>query len=97
MRIWVTKWALTAGVMEHEAIECPGFPGMVEVPPTEPGTMKYTLHGEGKEWHRTEQDAIRKAIEMGDKKIAAIKRQIKRIEMTQAGWRNRRDALRNQA
>jgi hypothetical protein len=99
MKIWITKWATTQGIIEAEAEENSGYPGVVQVlsNPAIPGSMAYYLHGEGKDWCRTEYDALEVANKMCGKKIEALKRQGKTLEMKQAVMRNRRDAIRNQA
>jgi hypothetical protein len=99
MKIWITKWATTKGVIEAEGEELSGPPGMVQVlpNPANPGSMAYYLHGEGKDWCRTEYDALEVANKMCGKKIEALKRQVKTLEMKQAVMRNRRDTIRNQA
>jgi hypothetical protein len=94
IKVWNTKWALTQGVLEVEGYDL--TKGMFEV--LGDGTlshMNYYLHGEGRDWHRTEYDALDYAAKLADKKIAALKNQIKKIEMNQARFRNRRETIRN--
>lgn len=96
MKVWMTKYALTpaVGIVEIEVKPCSDIhPAMVEVV----GGMCQYLHGEGREWHRHEYDALEKGILMADKKMESMKKQIKTIEMNQARWRNRRDQIRSQA
>lgn len=96
IKVWNTKWALTQGVLEVEGYDLEK--GMFQV--LGDGTlshMHYYLHGEGRDWHRTEYDALDYAAKLADKKIAALKNQIKKIEMNQARFRNRRETVRNGA
>ena len=93
MKAWCTKWALTRGVIEIEGREEAN--GMIYVS-FAPGSG-YLLHGEGNEWHRTEYDALEHTINMANKKIEALKRQIKKIEMDRTRNLNRREAIRNSA
>lgn len=78
MKVWITKYALTQGIIEKKARECgEGFDGMVK---TEEKYPAY-FHGEGKEWHRTKESAIKRAEEMRQKKIESLKKQIKKLEV----------------
>ena len=72
MRIWNTKYALTRGIVEQEATQ-------VSMTTVKNGVVSY-LHGEGKEWHRTQESAVIRAEEMRTKKIAQIKRKIAKLE-----------------
>lgn len=47
-KVWVTKYALTQGIIETEGRVSDDFPDMLDAK----GITNY-LHGEGKEWHRT--------------------------------------------
>lgn len=75
MRVWITKYALTTGIYEIEA----------EI--TENGSA-FDMHAslptfynkEGKDWHRTKEDAIQKAEAMRQKKIVSLKKQIEKLE-----------------
>ena len=96
MKVFCTKWVLTRGIEELEAEECEEHAGMVEFHRPGSSYIQY-LHGEGKDWHRTEQDAIAKALVMADKKVKSLKNAIHKVEMNTARWRNRSETLRNQA
>lgn len=95
VKVWCTKWALTQGIIEVEGRDLGD--GMFQVYSKGQGDLPYYLHGEGREWHRTEYDALEQTIKMANKKIEALKKQIKKIEMDQARNRNRREAIRNSA
>lgn len=77
MKVWITKYALTNGVIENDAEIC--------IDADETGNMiscgigNY-YHGEGKEWHKTKESAIKKADEMRQKKIESLKEQIEKLE-----------------
>lgn len=76
MKVWITKYALTIGIIEINA----------EI--TEDGSA-YDMgssfpayyHGEDKEWHRTKESAIARAEEMRQKKIESLKNQIEKLEV----------------
>lgn len=76
MKVWITKYALTQGIIEKEAELCESYDGMIRVS----GKFSYYLHGEGKEWHRTKESAIARAEEMRQKKIESLKKQIQKLE-----------------
>lgn len=71
-KVWITKYALTSGIIEKEA-EIKGGIAIVS-------TLE-TYYG--KEWHRTEEDAKKRAEEMRLKKIESLKKQIERLEKIQ--------------
>jgi hypothetical protein len=67
MKIWVTRYALTKGIYAAEA-EKTDTEGMLCV------GYQY-FHGEGKQWHRTEADALKQAISMAEKKAQKLYKQ----------------------
>ena len=76
MKVWITKYALTSGIIETEAEECGD--DMVRVHNSTFCDSYY--HKEGREWHRTKESAIAKAEEMRKKKIDSLQKQIKKLE-----------------
>lgn len=76
MKVWITKYALTQGIFEKEAKEC-DRPGMISI---DEGYGCVYFHDEGKDWCRTRESAIKRAEEMRQKKIASLKKQIKKLE-----------------
>lgn len=73
-KIYVTKWALTQGILEVMASVSDEYPDLANF------GMYGTAHGRGREWHITAQGAIDRCEEMRRAKLASIRRQIKRIE-----------------
>jgi hypothetical protein len=71
--IWVTKYALTKGIYSVSA-EIKG--GMAVSGDRYPACF----HGDGREWHRTESGAHRRADRMRTDKIAALRKQIAKLE-----------------
>lgn len=78
MKAWITKYALTKGIMEVTG----------EVAKTSPEMFCYKLkgyeqyaHGEGTDWHRTLESAIQRAEDMRVKKISSLHRSIKQLEV----------------
>lgn len=77
MKVWITKYALTDGIIEMECVQF----GDISV--REVGNPFPTYyHGEGGEWHRTKESAIKQAEAMRQKKIESLKKQIKKLEGT---------------
>lgn len=71
MKVYITKYSLTDGVLEADAKLNQKFP-----------TMAVTNLGyfHGNDWHETKEAAIKKAEEMRVKKIASLKKQIEKLE-----------------
>lgn len=77
MKIWVVKYALTRGIFSTEAdIDDAGFAIYRE----KSGYKNY-LHGEGREWCRSEAEALKVAEMKRAKKLASLSVQIGKIEM----------------
>ena len=77
MKVWITKYALTQGIIEDDAEICINTDktgNMISC-----GIGNY-YHGEGKEWHKTKESAIKKSEEMRQKKIESLKKQIEKLE-----------------
>ena len=78
IHVWVTKYALTQGIFEIDATVCRDTNNdmIEEISDHYPATY----HGEGKEWHRTKESAIKKAQEMREAKIKSVKKQLVKLE-----------------
>lgn len=73
MKVFITKYALTQGIIEIDDAEiCSIAEKMISSP-------KYGYFFE-KEWHDTQAEAIAFAEEMRIKKIASLKKQIAKLE-----------------
>lgn len=75
MKVWITKYALTKGILQEEGETFKGNPNYLMVK-----GYYSDFYGEGNEWHRTKESAIKKAEEMRQKKIASLKKQIEKLE-----------------
>jgi len=73
MKIWFTRYALTSGITVHDA-----------KPTHSPAMLKLKdglyAHGEGKEWHRTQLEAIQRAELMRTKKLVSLRKQVQTLE-----------------
>lgn len=81
MKVWVTKYALTSGIMEVnvEQTETASMVRLAANQETGFGFSQY-FHGEGRDWHQTAESAATKAKDMRAKKIAALRKQITKLE-----------------
>jgi hypothetical protein len=80
-KAWITKYALTQGIYEIGAVVCDTDESgdMIEEIKLAAATSNY-YHGKGRDWHETKESAIACAEEMRKKKIAAMKKQIVKLE-----------------
>ncbi len=73
--VWITRYALTSGVEKARANRCSRTPGMIAV---RRGIATVYFHG--KDWHETEKAALARANNMRLKKIAALGKQIAKLQ-----------------
>lgn len=74
MKVWITKYALTKGIVETETeTQNPVWTVFKN------NTMLYTKNI-GKDFHTSKEEAKLKAEEMRQKKIASLKKQIEKLE-----------------
>jgi hypothetical protein len=74
---WITKYALTEGIIEQHVEHCSDISdGMVSIL----GKRCFCYHGEGKDWHRTRDGAVKRAEKMRLAKIALLRAQIEKLE-----------------
>ena len=82
MKVWITKYALSTGVYcaAVNSLE----PSSIISIKNKNGLNGFSyFHGEGKDWHRTEESAIARANDMRNKKILSMKKQIERLAKMQ--------------
>ena len=76
IQVWITRYAITSGIGKAF-----GFPSKMGTGSfiKNPGSWKCeTIRT--KHWHKTEAEAVARAKEMRDKKIASLKKQIAKLE-----------------
>ena len=73
MKVWITKYALTKGILEKEVEDCGD--GMVKE-----SDNNFPTYYHGTDWHTEKKSAIAKAEEMRKKKIASLKKKIEKLE-----------------
>jgi len=81
MEVYVTKYALSIGILKVPADSCTVCPGDV-VQNVANGHHRFHMlyHGQGNEWHMTFESAKAKAESMRDKKITSLEKQIAKLK-----------------
>ena len=80
MKVWITKSALTKGIIEREA-ELIGNENLSNTSTIECSVAwEWTNYYHGQEWHLTKGAAVVRADTMRLAKIAALRKQIARLE-----------------
>ena len=75
MKVWISKYALTQGIIETEAKKTSSDSISITKECKTPTNWFYKG-----DWHETKEAAIAKAEEMRQKKIASLKKQIEKLE-----------------
>lgn len=78
MKVWISKYALTQGIYERDVEQSKESPTMVACQDKAFFTEYY--HGEGKDWHLTEANAVKKANEMLEKAIFSAEKKITKLK-----------------
>ena len=73
IKAWITKYALSEGIHVVDGEVCHNIRSTM---------LKYGNHSyaHGKDWHRTQEKAIKRAEDMRQMKIASIRRQLSKLE-----------------
>lgn len=74
MKVWITKYVLTEGLLEVDADTFPDMPSMVRY--VEKGSSVYVGKGH---WHTERSVAVKKANSIVAKKIATLQTQIGKL------------------
>jgi hypothetical protein len=74
MKIWITKYALTRGIIEREGRLCERTDG-------QPSTMVKTDMGyyHAPDWHESKAVAVERARVMRDEKVGSVGRTLKKL------------------
>lgn len=81
MKVWISKYALTEGLLQLEVEQSDQFPEMV----SDARMHLRAFHGEGREWHRTRADAVVRAKQMQRDKLRSLQKQIERVKAIDFG------------
>lgn len=77
MKVYITKYALTVGIIEREAEIDGKYPDMIR--------DKYGGFYHKPHWHTSMEDAVIHARQMRDKKIITYKKRLAKLEATMFG------------
>ena len=77
---WVTKYALTRGIFKVRGMVPAKRLKLFEYKPSKAIYAHSRSRAYGSEWHRTEEAALARANDLRELKIAALKRQLDRLE-----------------
>lgn len=80
MKVWITKYALTSGIREAEAVPTGVSLDMILVPARSDTRFPEHFHGQGREWHMLKENAVARAEAMRTAKIASLRKQIAKLE-----------------
>lgn len=73
MKVWITRYALTAGILEVDAKISEGMASFKRTPDS------YIEYVHGKDWHETKDQALMRAGEMKIAKLQSLEKQIKKV------------------
>jgi hypothetical protein len=76
VKVYLTKYALTGGISEHEGIIVPNEPGMF-APNKKPSDVQVYFHKP--HWHETWEGALARAESMRLSKIASLETQLQAL------------------
>jgi hypothetical protein len=74
MKVFITKYALSTGIIEKDADPCKTCPDMIEV------RDSFHWYAHKGEWFLTREDAIKDANSRRAKKITSVKKQLAKLE-----------------
>ncbi len=75
MKVYITKYALTQGIIEEDATLVAGYSTMISVK-REHGSMSFFHKGE---WYPTRAEAVTRARGLSVKKIHSLRKQIAKL------------------
>ena len=78
MKVWISKYALTQGIFEVEVGPLDNCTRMVGYKIPASSFLQYA-HGEGKQWHWTKQEALKRADDMREAKLKSLYKTIKKL------------------
>lgn len=80
MKVWITKYAFTLGIFAEQTKPNHGDSDNMVVIRRAGDTWDQYYHGEGKDWHRSEDAAKARAEAMRIAKIVSLKKSINKME-----------------
>lgn len=84
MKAFITKYAMTQGILERDGHESDHSDGLLCIPSNySNGSFNFSEYYHTGEWFKTRQEAIVKAEEMRQKKIKSLEKQLVRLKEMQ--------------
>lgn len=81
IKVYITKYALTEGIIEREAEVCTAVnPDMIQVELPVTSGFAHTQHFHKGDWFSTREEAVSKALDMRARKIKSLHKQISKLE-----------------
>jgi hypothetical protein len=77
MKVWITKYAMTEGILAVDAEHSQINAGTVKYRRSPKHLQEYAHSGE---WHTSQSDAIDRAEDMREAKIKSLRKQIAKLE-----------------
>lgn len=78
MKVWITRYALTEGIIEGEGILCKTSEGMIEIM-LRPGDYR-TTYIHRPHWHGSREQAVKYAELMRESKIKSLRKSIEKMK-----------------
>jgi hypothetical protein len=81
MEVYITKYALTKGILKLDGERSNSCASMLVVRTKVPGrTYDNYYHGEGRDWHRTLEGAKQKAEAMRKKRLVSLENSMEKLK-----------------
>jgi len=85
MKVWITKYALTAGLFQLEVELC-SSDGMVKHRGNGVTSFDQYFHGEGRDWHKTKESALERAVALTNTKLKSMEKSKKKVLDLREKW-----------
>lgn len=76
--VWITKYALTQGILVYHNVDLNEDGTMVSV--NRLGHMSLCFHIEGRDWHRTEVAAFARCFKIRDARVKSLEKELDKLE-----------------
>jgi hypothetical protein len=80
MKAWITKYALSKGIIEVDGRIDPSNVNSFIVPPSAGSLFPMTSYFYGIDWHTSQYDAVIRADDMRKAKIKALTKQLEKLK-----------------
>lgn len=80
-KVWITKWALTRGILVAENVECSDTGGSILVT-----QGRSSVRFVGRDWHQSEARAVLRVMEMVTEKRKATAKQLEQLALLETSY-----------